>query len=340
MRLMREALPSDGESAFPRRFDLLIVDEAHNIAPPGPRQLRGRLAAHAGDPHAGSPFRAQAVPERDAAQRLQRELPGPARAARRPALPPQLQAERGAAGRGDDPPPEARAAAGRFGQRALPGAQARGARGAVHRRRAPRARRARALHEAARGALRGRGRRGEGRLRVRHQAAQEADVLLPRGAAHHPRQAPREPPQASRPPALASVTPPGILRREVDGYEQESGVRRGGGAQPRKSWSTRARTRVPRSARRRRRCSTACCSVRRARLGRADTKAEALHATSSRRRCAPRRHLGRHAGDPLHRVPRHAELAARACSPPSGLTQHERHAHPLWRPRHRASARR
>ena len=40
MRLMRDALPSDGESAFPRRFDLLIVDEAHNIAPPG----RGNFA--------------------------------------------------------------------------------------------------------------------------------------------------------------------------------------------------------------------------------------------------------------------------------------------------------
>ena len=35
LRLFREALPSEGESIYPRRFDLLIVDEAHNIAPSG-----------------------------------------------------------------------------------------------------------------------------------------------------------------------------------------------------------------------------------------------------------------------------------------------------------------
>ncbi|MCT7992557.1 DISARM system SNF2-like helicase DrmD [Laspinema olomoucense] len=35
LRLMREALPAEGESVYPRRFDLLIVDEAHNIAPSG-----------------------------------------------------------------------------------------------------------------------------------------------------------------------------------------------------------------------------------------------------------------------------------------------------------------
>ncbi|MCT7955484.1 DISARM system SNF2-like helicase DrmD [Laspinema sp. D3] len=34
-RLMQEALPASGESVYPRRFDLLIVDEAHNIAPSG-----------------------------------------------------------------------------------------------------------------------------------------------------------------------------------------------------------------------------------------------------------------------------------------------------------------
>jgi superfamily II DNA/RNA helicase len=33
MRLFREVLPAEGEPAFPRRFDLLIVDEAHNAAP-------------------------------------------------------------------------------------------------------------------------------------------------------------------------------------------------------------------------------------------------------------------------------------------------------------------
>jgi SNF2 family DNA or RNA helicase len=35
LRQFRETLPADGEPAFPRRFDLLIVDEAHNVAPPG-----------------------------------------------------------------------------------------------------------------------------------------------------------------------------------------------------------------------------------------------------------------------------------------------------------------
>lgn len=35
LRLFREVLPAEGEAAFPRRFDLLIVDEAHNVAPSG-----------------------------------------------------------------------------------------------------------------------------------------------------------------------------------------------------------------------------------------------------------------------------------------------------------------
>lgn len=35
LRLFREALPAHGEVSYPRRFDLLIVDEAHNIAPSG-----------------------------------------------------------------------------------------------------------------------------------------------------------------------------------------------------------------------------------------------------------------------------------------------------------------
>lgn len=35
MRLMQDALPTSGESPWPRRFDLLIVDEAHNIARTG-----------------------------------------------------------------------------------------------------------------------------------------------------------------------------------------------------------------------------------------------------------------------------------------------------------------
>ncbi|MFM7166552.1 MAG: DISARM system SNF2-like helicase DrmD, partial [Planctomycetaceae bacterium] len=35
MRLFRETLPAPGESIYPRKYDLLIVDEAHNCAPSG-----------------------------------------------------------------------------------------------------------------------------------------------------------------------------------------------------------------------------------------------------------------------------------------------------------------
>lgn len=40
MRLFREVLPAAGEALYPRRFDMLIVDEAHNVAPAG----QGRYA--------------------------------------------------------------------------------------------------------------------------------------------------------------------------------------------------------------------------------------------------------------------------------------------------------
>ena len=35
MRMMRDALPGPGEARYPRRFDLMILDEAHNVAPSG-----------------------------------------------------------------------------------------------------------------------------------------------------------------------------------------------------------------------------------------------------------------------------------------------------------------
>ena len=35
MRLMREVLPAEGETVYPQPFDVLIVDEAHNVAPSG-----------------------------------------------------------------------------------------------------------------------------------------------------------------------------------------------------------------------------------------------------------------------------------------------------------------
>jgi superfamily II DNA or RNA helicase len=40
LRLFREALPAAGQSPYPRRFDVLVVDEAHNVAPSG----RGQYA--------------------------------------------------------------------------------------------------------------------------------------------------------------------------------------------------------------------------------------------------------------------------------------------------------
>lgn len=40
MRLFRETLPAEGESVYPRRYDILLVDEAHNCAPSG----RGKYA--------------------------------------------------------------------------------------------------------------------------------------------------------------------------------------------------------------------------------------------------------------------------------------------------------
>src|SRR5271156_635866 len=35
LRLFKETLPAEGESVYPRRYDVLIVDEAHNCAPAG-----------------------------------------------------------------------------------------------------------------------------------------------------------------------------------------------------------------------------------------------------------------------------------------------------------------
>jgi SNF2 family DNA or RNA helicase len=40
LRLFRETLPSGDEPTYPRKYDLLIVDEAHNVAPSG----RGKYA--------------------------------------------------------------------------------------------------------------------------------------------------------------------------------------------------------------------------------------------------------------------------------------------------------
>jgi len=48
LRLFREVLPAPGKPVFPRTFDLLIVDEAHNVAPSG----SGRYATDSDRTHA------------------------------------------------------------------------------------------------------------------------------------------------------------------------------------------------------------------------------------------------------------------------------------------------
>ncbi len=48
LRLFSEVLPANGEPTYPRKFDLLIVDEAHNIAPSG----RGQYATDSDRNHA------------------------------------------------------------------------------------------------------------------------------------------------------------------------------------------------------------------------------------------------------------------------------------------------
>ncbi len=48
LRLFSEVLPANGEPTYPRKFDLLIVDEAHNVAPSG----RGQYATDSDRTHA------------------------------------------------------------------------------------------------------------------------------------------------------------------------------------------------------------------------------------------------------------------------------------------------
>ena len=70
MRLFRETLPAGDQPAFPRPYDLLIVDEAHNVAPAG----RGKYATDSQRTiairSARSVLRAQAVSLGHASQRL------------------------------------------------------------------------------------------------------------------------------------------------------------------------------------------------------------------------------------------------------------------------------
>ncbi len=64
LRLFRETLPAEGESVYPRRYDLLIVDEAHNCAP----SARGKYATDS--LRCGCPVWATPVCNEPAASRL------------------------------------------------------------------------------------------------------------------------------------------------------------------------------------------------------------------------------------------------------------------------------
>ena len=74
LRLFRETLPAEGESLYPRRYDILIFDEAHNCAPSG----RGKYATDSLRTQAlralVAALRAQDVPDGHAAQWLPREF--------------------------------------------------------------------------------------------------------------------------------------------------------------------------------------------------------------------------------------------------------------------------
>ena len=88
MRLFREMLPRRGRAGLPAPLRPADRRRGPQRRAVRPRPLRHRLAAHRGHPHARPALRAQALPDRHAAQRLRRELLGPAGAARQPALRP------------------------------------------------------------------------------------------------------------------------------------------------------------------------------------------------------------------------------------------------------------
>ena len=109
LRTFRETLPAGDQPTFPRAYDLLIVDEAHNVAPSGRGKYATDSHAHRGHPLAGAAFRAQAVSLCHAAQRLPGELRGAAGVSRQPALRACRHARSRPAGRGHGPADEIRA---------------------------------------------------------------------------------------------------------------------------------------------------------------------------------------------------------------------------------------
>lgn len=70
----REVLPAPGEPAYPRRFDMLIVDEAHNVTPSGASRYAVESLRTAAVRPARAAFRAQAFSFGDSPQRLSGEL--------------------------------------------------------------------------------------------------------------------------------------------------------------------------------------------------------------------------------------------------------------------------
>ena len=104
--LFGELLRNTDEQTKPF-FDLLILDEAHHIAPAAPRAaLRGRLPADQDHPRAGRPLHAPAVPVRDPAQRLPGVLHRSPRNPRPGPLRPRRHAFACGPRRSGDPPPQ------------------------------------------------------------------------------------------------------------------------------------------------------------------------------------------------------------------------------------------
>ena len=99
-RLLHEVTEAGRRASAP--FDLLILDEAHHVAPGrAETAVRGGLPADQADPLAGPALRAPAVPVRDTAQRLPGVVHRAAGDHRRPAVRPRRRPRPGgAAGHG------------------------------------------------------------------------------------------------------------------------------------------------------------------------------------------------------------------------------------------------
>ena len=138
LRLFKETLPAEGESIYPRRYDVLIVDEAHNCAPAG----RGKYATDSLRtgairllaPHFEHKLFLTATPHNG----YSRELHGPPGTAGQPAVRPghghRNQGVPPPEGCGDGPPPEVRTPQGRLRAGPVPQEGPGGPRGRLPRR--------------------------------------------------------------------------------------------------------------------------------------------------------------------------------------------------------------